>query len=161
MSKKNKKNKKVAKKHSKENHHKHLNELGIKSTESCIFNTREDTNPGQKQFKKERKEHSFDMRETWSLDYTLATWLYEHLMVFKEIDKKARTKNKIEINTLVMTKKGSFDYQTETMTEQQAIELACEYLGEYLTISFVDSNRFEYEKAALGIVSELLPILWW
>ena len=159
MGKKNKKkqnkNKKAA------SHHKYLNAIGISSTDSCVFNSCDSKDSRQKQFKKERKKHSFDSRETWSLDYTLATWLYEHLMVFKDIASEEIAQCKFEIEKIKISDDGDISSKTVTVDGLQAVELACEYLQESLTCSFTDSRRIDYEQAALAIVSELLPVLWW
>lgn len=142
-------------------HHKYLNELGIASTESCIFNTHDVSDSRMKQFKKERKKHSFDSRETWSLDYTLATWLYEHLMFFKEIDEEELTQYQLEIEKITIDDDSTISVETTPVNGLEAAETACEYLRESLTCSFTDSRRVDYEKAALAVVSEMLPILWW
>lgn len=67
--------------------HKYLNDLGVKSDEICIFNTenKDDNAERWQRFQEERKEHTFDSRETWSMDYTSATWVYEHLKMYKDL----------------------------------------------------------------------------
>lgn len=62
--------------------HKYLNQLGIKSDAPCIFNPVRRLN-----FKewKQKRTHGFAMwQEIGSLDYTSATWLYEHIKLYRE-----------------------------------------------------------------------------
>ena len=61
--------------------HKYLNELGISSEVSWIFNTKEvwDKKKTQKHFINQREKYGFDERETWALNSTLIGWLYSHL----------------------------------------------------------------------------------
>ncbi|MBQ1475222.1 MAG: hypothetical protein IIZ32_07975 [Ruminococcus sp.] len=164
VEKKNKSKKKTAK-IPPEKHHKYLNELGISSTEGCIFNTREiESKKSQKRFDKERELHSFDSRETYSLDYTLATWLYEHLMVLKEIGGNIVdfTGNEFDLERIVkIGDDGTVETETVTLNEEEGIDLACKYLAKSLTSTFHDRDRVIYEQAALRIVTEMLPGLWW
>lgn len=67
--------------------HRYLNDIGIESIDSCVFNSedRDGDNDRLNYFLKQREEYGFDDRETWSLDYTSAGWLYSHLLMYKEI----------------------------------------------------------------------------
>lgn len=168
MSKKTKKNNKAKKQQKKtpvDKHHYYLNQLGIPSTEGCIFNTREiESEKSEKRFAKERNKHSFDSRETYSLDYTLATWLYEHLMVLKEIGGEIVdfTYHEFELQKIArFDEKDVPEFETVTLNEEEGIDLACDYLAKSLTSSFADNRRIVYEQAALKIVTVMLPALWW
>jgi hypothetical protein len=66
---------------------KYIDDLGIK---------RKDTPQGwghgdvrQAQWQEERKLYGFDEHETWSLDLTFKLWLYERLMMYKEVNNVA------------------------------------------------------------------------
>lgn len=149
--------------HTKENHHAYLNALGIKSTEACIFNSTDDTDSRQKTFRRERRTHSFDSRETWSLDYTLATWLYEHLMMYKDYadDVVDLSYHVFTTEKTHVTKKGHVKTKKVELTEGEALDLACKYLRRSLTCAWDDDRRIAYEQAALRIVTDVLPSLWW
>lgn len=149
--------------HLKENHHAYLNALGIKSTEACIFNSTDDTDSRQKMFRRERRVHSFDSRETWSLDYTLATWLYEHLMMYKDYadDVVDLSYHVFKTEKTHVTKKGHVKTKKVALTEGEAVDLACKYLRRSLTCDWGDYRRIAYEQAALRIVTDVLPALWW
>lgn len=60
--------------------HYYLNKLGISSKDFSVFN------PKGLSFRerRERRKHGFAFREVIDLDYTSATWLYEHIQVYKE-----------------------------------------------------------------------------
>ena len=153
----------------KDRHHAYLNAIGIKSTESCIFASHEDDDERQPRFDRERASHSFDSRETWSLDYTLATWLYEHLMMYQDIAcidlefwkfdvKVPKTGKGGKPKT---NKEGRIKCRKKTVTEGEAIRIACECIRKSLTSEWDDDLRDEYLRVALRIVAEILPALWW
>lgn len=162
-------------------HHKYLNDLGIESTTACIFNTFEKDKDRDKRFKKQRKKYGFDERETWSLDYTLATWLYSHLMMYLEIGGKMVDLefNHFDIPLLEDLPNDKYEYfddgkkhpkhyQKEVMytdvTLKEAVQMAIKYLAKYIT----EQNEYEDERraiecgqCALKIVGTILPALWW
>lgn len=162
--------------------HKYLNEIGIKSDYSAIFNTEEMDNERQEYFIKQRQIHSFDERETWSMDYTFATWLYEHLQAYKEfaqdiIDLEFNTflipvlydipENKLiyvnESKTIVQ----QYMYEiVEEHTELEAIDIMIDYLKKYLTDTYSDDwkedqIKIEYLQGTIGVLKEVIPALWW
>lgn len=160
--------------------HKYLNDLGISSDELCIFNRAEDKDERKARFKEQRKTYGFDDRETWSLDYTLIGWLYSHLKMFAEIGGEVVDfsfyKFKIPVLKEIPKEKLLYDcygycrkYHDEVFeehTEQEAIDICCEYLKFYLINKDeceeeVDVRKNEHAKCALKIVAEILPALWW
>lgn len=141
-------------------HHAYLNALGIKSTDSCVFNSADDTDERQRDFLEERATHSFDLRETWSLDYTLATWLYEHLMAYREYAGGTKGR-KFKVEKVHVAKDGKVTAKRVTVTQRKGLSLACKYLRKSLTSDWLDERRVPYAQAALRIVAELLPTLWW
>lgn len=147
----------------KDHHHAYLNAIGIKSSDCCVFASTDDTDKRQERFLIERDLHSFDSRETWSLDYTLTTWLYEHLMAYKEYagDVVDLTYKKFDVMRTHITKKGHVKTKKVTLTQEEAIDLACNYLRKSLRSQWDDLGRTEYTRAALRIVTEMLPDLWW
>lgn len=141
-------------------HHAYLNALGIESTDSCVFNSADDTDERQEEFLEERATHSFDLRETWSLEYTLATWLYEHLMAYREYASGTRNRTFV-VEEVHVTKKGKVKAKRVTVTQKKGLSLACKYLRRSLTSDWLDARRVPYAQAAVRIVAELLPSLWW
>lgn len=146
--------------------HKHLNEIGVSSDDPCVFNTEAPAGKKRhrKRFAKQRRQHGFDERETWSMDRTLATWLYEHLKVYEEVADVDLAYHKVTVEKLVRTKKGKLKREAATVTLEEAIGLVLEYLEFYFKWSYdVDreSEAGERLRAALRIVAEIAPWLWW
>ena len=153
--------------------HKHLNKLGIDSNNSCIFNSEDTSDKRNKLFKKQRKKYGFDERETWSLDFTLATWLYEHLCVYEEIAAVRLDYHEFDIPVLYIetdleNKKKTYT-KLEHKNQKEAMDLCIEYLGKY--ISSTGNDKFvpfeeqdlmhEYYETALEIIKIILSALWW
>ena len=160
---------------------KYLNDLGILSTEPCIFNTLEYDESRAERFANERETYGFDSRETWSLDYSFATWLYSHLKMYLE---KAGEMINLEfynfsIPVLYDIPEDELDYTCgeaipehyrkeviETVTQKEAIELMIDYLEHYL--NYRDTDKLEeefmaneYIACAVRIFAEVLPAMWW
>lgn len=162
-------------------HHKYLNDLGIESTTTCIFNTSAKDKDRDKRFKKQRYEYGFDDRETWSLDYTLATWLYSHLKMYLEIGGEIVDLEfyKFDIPVLEDIPEEEYEYfddnsmypkhyQREVIakdvTQKDAIDIAIGYLAKYITEQDTnedDQRATECGQCALKIVATILPALWW
>lgn len=128
--------------------HRFLNEIGIKDDHICAPSTTDDDNGSERMelFIKEREEYGFDQRETWSLDFTAALWLYEHLKMYKEkageivnlsfhrfnisevkVDQKIWETEKIsDIQDHVSTG------EEKEITQEEAIDLCCDYLEHYI-----------------------------
>lgn len=145
----------------KDSHHAYLNAIGIKSTDYCVFNSWEDTDERQKRFAKQRERHSFDERETWSFEYTLATWMYEHLMMYRDIACVDLTFWKFKVREPRLGDDGHLTYKKKVVTEDKAIRIACKCLQKSLQSEWDDELRDEYLYAAMRIVCEILPALWW
>lgn len=163
--------------------HKYLNKLGIKSTEICIFNTEKDKH--NKRWKIERKKYGFDTRETYSMDYTSATWLYEHLKVYKKVNICDLSYHKFNIPVLhdipeseIDKKDVNYRYTTEVIeerTQDEAIALIIDYLEQYLLkdkhygkgnydfekFSKIEKRAYEALKCAFKIYAEIIPAMWW
>lgn len=143
--------------------HRFLNEIGVESSDPCVFNSTDDTDERMGRFIEERKEHSFDSRETWSLDYTLATWLYEHLMFYKEIADETTdlSFHRFDVPRVSFTNTGVMQTEIVEMSEGEAIDLACSYLRKSIRETSFASHSSEYTQAALRVVAQILPSLWW
>ena len=162
-------------------HHKYLNDLRIKSIEPCIFNTAEKDAERDGLFAEERENYGFDSRETWSLDYTYATWLYSHLKLFYERAHKVVNLEfyKFSIPVLYEIPTEELEYKNnspipehffkeivETKTQLEAINLMIEYLKNYLELEnsadlSADFKKIEYIACATKIFAEVLPAMWW
>lgn len=164
--------------------HKYLNKLGIKSTEACIFNT--EYKKHNKRYKKERKKYGFDTRETWSMDYTSATWLYEHLKVFKKNNVIDMDFGKYKIPVLYDIPENELNDDDDTVisrftrevieehTQNEAIDLIIQYLENYLLSdkylskdcdaeewSKIQTRACESIKCAFKIYAEIILAMWW
>jgi len=146
--------------------HKYLNAIGLKSNNPCIFNTTEwDTAGRNKKFKKQRQKHGFDVRETWSLDYTLLTWLYEHIKYFYKITRKIidRTESRLMIPVLVKSKtsEGSIlQTQIQEVSEDEVFKILIKYIKKALIKKDPFKAR-EYASAAYKILADMHQELWW
>lgn len=150
--------------------HKYLNKIGISSDEPCIFNTEhkyaidcgEKHNYLIKRLKRQRKKHSFDERETWSMDFTLASWIYEHFMMYKKIACVDLTLHKFNIYKWDNEKKEILNEKIE-VNQIEAINLVLNNIKFYLTNNDTEkeieaSDRFKY---AFYIIAEIMPAMWW
>ena len=170
--------------------HKYLNELGIKSDDVCIFNTENDEQDPEREtaFFYERQLHSFDSREIWSLDYTSATWVYEHLKMYKDLAGQVVNLHHQQVSIPVLHEipdigkryyNGFLEaYHKEVIeirTLEEAIDLILSYLEYYLLnqdyyIKEYDSLYKEQVEAcklsesltcAFKIYAIILEYLWW
>ena len=179
MAKNKKKNGKKSKKHE------YLNQIGIKSTETCIFNTAEiemkngKKTKRQKRFAKQREKYGFDERETWALDYTLATWLHSHLKMYLEVSIVNLEFHHFDIPVLEPIPEEEREYHDinktlpkqctrevmKNVTQKEAINLMIEYLERYIKHGYdCDANETladESMKCAMKIWTEVLPTMWW
>lgn len=139
--------------------HKYLNKIGIKSTDTCIFNTEEKDDSRNKRFKKQRKKYGFDERETWSMDYTLASWIYEHFMLYKKINCVDLTFHKFDIPKW---DDKILDEKVE-ITQEEGINLVLNNIKFFLKNEDFDKELEAYEryKYALIIMAEIMPAMWW
>lgn len=172
--------------------HKYLNDIGIESTDPCIFNTDAIEEPKyQDDYNKEKSVHNFDCRETFGMDYTSATWLYEHLQAYKEWAGKVVNLNfhtfsipilyDIPNNKLEYIKKEDgtrtdivkvYMYDVyEKHTQLEAINRILSYLEYYFNKDKImnymedeikrEQKQFEYLQGAFRIYAEIIPSMWW
>jgi len=154
--------------------------------ETCIFNTREKDNSGrQKKFNKQRKKYGFDERETWSLDFTSATWLYSHLKMYLKVNIVNLTFHKFDIPILIEREEEELEYIEDSnyakayfkevnkeLSQKSAIKLCITYLKDYLMFDSLDykdtkisiieeAKAIEKLKQAFKIYSIIIPAMWW
>lgn len=96
--------------------------------------------------------NDFDERETYSLDYTMIAWLYEHLKYFQEKASKV------------------FDFHTfaideETLTQMECIDRMVKDCEIYLKfgdkIFGLSKNEEEEIKNAINDLFKVLSIVFW
>lgn len=170
--------------------HKYLNDLGVKSDEICIFNTenKDDNAERWQRFQEERKEHTFDSRETWSMDYTSATWVYEHLKMYKDLAGKIVNLHRYHFSVPVLYEipdigkrysngflNAYYKEVVERKTLEEAIDLILEYLEYYILNQDYYTKEYNniYEKqievcklseclqCTFKIYAIILEWLWW
>ncbi|MGL5647765.1 MAG: hypothetical protein ACRDDY_07935 [Clostridium sp.] len=98
-------------------------------------------------WREERRIYGFDNRETWSLDATFFCWLYERLMMFKEIDFIDLDFHKFVVNEKELTQRECIDRMLElckTIITYQGIELLADEKNE-----------------VLDIWKEIIHFMWW
>lgn len=169
-------------------HHKYLNDLGIKSTNVCIFNSGDKDESGrQRLFRLQRKKYGFDERETWGMDYTMITWLYSHFKMFLEIGGKIvdlEFHKFDDIPVLIDIPTAEREYHSDTMRDRgwaehyqkevlaanelslkQCIDIVIKYMEQYLVSGkgeYEEERRgFECAQCALKIIAIIFPVLWW
>lgn len=164
--------------------HKYLNKIGVKSNNPCIFNTKEYNKKRNDKFKKQRKKYGFDERETWDLGYTSATWLYEHLKVFKKVNIVDLNYHKFNIPVLYEIQENEINgndinrkytrEEIEEHTQEEAIDFMIEYLkrclaennknNQWNTLRNAfeeDKKLYEYLKGAFNIYAKVVGAMWW
>lgn len=131
---------------------KYIDDLGIKfkDTPQGWIGKKDKRN---NKWKKERKKYGFDVRETWSLNYTIKLFLYERLCMYNDVN-------------IVDTDYHKFDINGEQLTFQQCIDLMIEGLELDLTLDEFDEKRKDKEvenkiNNYMHILAECLDCLWW
>lgn len=111
-----------------------------------------DDDPRMERFVRQRETYGFDERETWSLDSAFYLWLYERLMMYKELGG--------EIVDLTFNR---FDYGGEAFSQAELIDMMIERLrvairGDY---DEYDAERWNYVHEIEKIWAVVLPAMWW
>lgn len=130
--------------------HKYLKDIGVKEDEMS-----QNWLPDEKRqvkWEKQRQKYGFDEREIWSLDITYCMWLYERLMMFKDINKlENTTKNKY----------GKYKY-----TEYECVCFILECLKAYIKAKpyligqKINNKIYKNMRKAHKLLGHILPILW-
>lgn len=173
--------------------HGFLNEIGIKDDHICVPSTTDDDNGSKRMelFIKEREEYGFDQRETWSLDFTAALWLYEHLKMYKKVSCVDLSYHRFDIKKVIVSdriwsekkvseiEKHITKSEPVEMTQEEAVSLCCSYLEHYIRTEErqkkAEKEHKESRFAALvqeaidaveaaqafHIFAELMPAMWW
>lgn len=145
--------------------HKYLDELDLEeSNKACIFNTDvvEEDSERRQWYEDQRQTFGFDSRETWSMDFTLVSWLYEHLCWYRDYAPIDLTFYSFEIPRWNTKKCRAYKHKTETVNQGRAIDLILINLT-----FFMESDITQEDEAyarlyyAMRILAEIIPALWW
>lgn len=130
--------------------HKYLTDLGI--SESDIMQNICEPDPKREvKWKKQEEEYGFDDRETWALDISFCQWLYERLMMYKEIAGK-----------VVNLEYYKFDIHGSKMSQIECIDAILELLKpNLLNNNFLDNFYQNDLKEICYIWGKILPAMWW
>lgn len=142
--------------------HMYLEQIGVESDDPCVPNTEQVDEKRDGLFKEQRDTLGFDERETWSIDFTLAAWVYERFMWYLEKAPIDTTFYQVEATYAKMGDDGSYHQVRRTVSQKKAIKLVCKYMRYYLLHQDDDCVRANarYE-AALVTMSQLMPLMWW
>lgn len=111
----------------------------------CIFNSDEETRSPEF-----LEEHSYRIEETYALDYTLATWLYEHIRGYKDVAPSA-----------INIEYHKFEYGGEEFNQLQMIDKCLEELEIYLKNHYKIDGLIQHLQEALRILTVIIPAMWW
>ena len=126
---------------------KYLDDIGVKDRWD-LWSKADD--PRHAEWEEQRNTYGFDERETWSLDHTFYFWLYERLMMFKEV-------------SIVNLEFHKFEYGGETLTQEQMIDGILERLRFSFSEKYnsFDEKQFDYVHEIEKMWAVVLPAMWW
>jgi len=103
-------------------------------------------------WEKERQIYGFDNRETWSLDFTFYLWLYERLMMYKEIGGQ----------TVDLTY-HRLEYKNKEYTQLELIDEMLTRLRFCFSEEYDEWNEehYKYVHEIEAIWAIVLPAMWW
>jgi len=109
----------------------------------------------QMKWHEQQEKYGFDSREIWSLDYTFYLWLYERLMMYKEI-----------AGQIVNLDESHITYEDKEYTELELITELLKRLQYRLKPpkcdwEFPDQEHYKYVHDIPYIFAVLLPTLWY
>lgn len=97
------------------------------------------------------KRHNFRVEETFDLDFTFATWLYEHLVGYVEVAEE-----------IVDLSYHSFIYEGVEYNQREMIEKCLNTLTLYFNAcASMDWFEKDYLVEAAQIWALLVPAMWW
>ena len=167
------------------NKHRQIKKLGADA--SLYFDDAKKKKP-KKYLRKEMKKYGCTQREVYNLDMTMAMWLYEHLVMYRDYASDIITLNEEGglYDVPVAYEKDKADNELyegytknkepvlETKKEEKSlgecVDLMISYLKRYIaedddaecSSEFLvnESKKIEYLKCALNIMAEVAPALW-
>ena len=143
--------------------HKYLkNIISDFDSKMCVPNTeiKSESKKRRKRYKKQRKKYRFDERETWSMDFTLACWIYEHFKYY--VEKAPVDLTFHHFNIEILAKEDPVEMKEIEVNQQEAINYVLEYFEYYFTEEDVNLSRaILYYECAMRIVAKLMSAMWW
>ena len=127
-----------------ETQHKYIEEvINIEETlYGCCKNTGRDI-----KWKEQREIYGFDERETWDMSYSFFCWLYERLMMFKDIDFIDLDFHKFEVNGIEMTQRECIDKMLDNCKE--------------IIVDGSVNLKTDLREEVLNIWKECINAMWW
>ncbi len=167
------------------NKHKQIKKLGADA--SLYFDDAKKEKP-KKYLKKEMKKYGCTQREVYNFDMTMAMWLYEHLVIYRDyasgiivLDEEgglyevlvAYEKDKTDeelYDGYTKRKEPALETKREEKPLGECVDLMIRYLKHYIAndddaegsseFLISEAKKIEYLKCALNIMAEVAPALW-
>lgn len=162
---------------------KYLKDIGINIKDGCVpggGDVSTLTDERADRLNKQIEEYGFDDRETWNLNFTSACWLYEHLMMFKEIGGEVVDLSfyKFTVDTVELNREltcelfeelrasdygfSICDTVRKELTQEECIDTIIDYLKYYILVDEVDEDCSEDElwnkPAEISILEEMVAV---
>lgn len=100
------------------------------------------------QWEQERKIYGFDNRETWSLDYTLALFMYQRLLMYKELN-------------CIDTDFHKYEYENKTITYTECLDRMIEGFKIKILINLPNEEQYKKICDAYKLIGVCHNELWW
>lgn len=129
---------------------KYIDELGITYEKTPQGWNTGINDPRMDTWMKQRDTYGFDERETWGLTYAFELWLYERLLMYKEVN-------------CIDTEFHKITYKGETITFGQALDRMIDGLRLSLQGESYDLTNEEHDKVedVRHLFVLCYPHLWW
>lgn len=133
---------------------KYIDDLEI---ETIYDSTKDDDR--QEKWKQEQELYGFDERDTWNLDYTMVTLLYERLKMYDKIN---NVDTKYHTYT-IGRKEETVQYWIEKMIENCEIVIKDEVNDKDTLEQYKEKEKIKHEKhkEIWEIWSQVFPSIWW
>ena len=127
-------------------HHKYIEDIADIENTPYGWNVGD---PRNIEWRMARETYGFDERETWSLDSTFMCWLYERLMMFKEV-------NHIDLDF------HKFNINGKEMTQRECIDKIIENCKIYIQNRYIDDElAYNLKNETLEIWKGCIHSMWW
>lgn len=119
------------------------------------------TKRDKKRRAKDKKKYGYSTSETWSLDFTSAIWLYEHIRMLVEIGGQV-VDFEAEHNWTETEEKVFKELEIAPTNDKEAFEQICEYLALVLEKDSIDIEGYaENLRKAFTLWAVVAPRAWW
>lgn len=125
------------------------------------YNPRSLSEKDKKRRAKNKKKYGYSSSETWSLDFTSAIWLYEHIRMLVEIGGQV-VDFEVEHNWSEAEEKVFKELEIAPTNDKEAFEQICEYLALALEEDWIDAEVYaENLRKAFTLWAVVAPRAWW